>query len=218
MSFVSIWARIGYGLLFSFVKRGENHYLDKKEEVVSCTESQWGNGGQQSKSRLMEYTPQHIANYFLDRAKKEGRTISPMKLIKLVYIAYGWVLALTGKRLFQEKIQAWKHGPVIPSLYHEFKHFRSDPINEKAMRFDLDTFDAVEPRIDPEDKESNFILDKVWSVYKHFSGSTLRAKTHEADTPWSRVYNPEEMDTQIRDKDIAEHYQNRIKRYLDAAS
>lgn len=37
----------------------------------------------------MAYTPQHIANYFLERAEREGVRVSPLKLIKLVYIAYG---------------------------------------------------------------------------------------------------------------------------------
>lgn len=53
--------------------------------------------------------------------------MSLLKLIKLVYLAYGWSIALD-YRLFDEPIVAWKHGPVIRSLYHEFKHFGAAPI------------------------------------------------------------------------------------------
>jgi|GEM_PF-5349088 len=38
----------------------------------------------------MSYSPSVIANYFLDRASKEGRAVTPMQLLKLVYIAHGW--------------------------------------------------------------------------------------------------------------------------------
>jgi uncharacterized phage-associated protein len=41
------------------------------------------------------YTPSHIANYFLKRAESQGE----FKLLKLVYIGYGWVLALTDRKL-----------------------------------------------------------------------------------------------------------------------
>ena len=133
----------------------------------------------------MTYTPQHVANYFLDRAKAEGHRLSLLKLINMVYIAYGWTLALTNERLFHERIQAWKHGPVIPSLYHEFKHFRSNSIDERSMRFDLDTGDEVFPTIPQDDTDTNLILDKVWAAYSRLSGWSLRAKTHEAGTPWS---------------------------------
>jgi uncharacterized phage-associated protein len=165
----------------------------------------------------MTYTPQHVANYFLDRASAENISLSQMKLIKLVYIAYGWILALTGKRLFEEAIQAWRHGPVIPSLYHEFKHNRAEPICEPSVRYDMDTEEFSVPRISVYDEETGFILEKVWASYKMFSGSSLRAKTHEANTPWSKVFVPDTNGILIRDEDIEQHYKERIRKYLDAA-
>ena len=42
------------------------------------------------------YTPSHIANFMLDRAEEDARGLSPMKLLKLVYIGYGWSLAVFG--------------------------------------------------------------------------------------------------------------------------
>src|SRR5690606_24176720 len=77
-----------------------------------------------------KYTPAHIANYFLWKAKKENIELTAMKLIKLVYVAYGWYLAFKDEKLFDERIEAWRYGPVIPSLYHEFKRFRNDPIEK----------------------------------------------------------------------------------------
>lgn len=122
------------------------------------------------------YTPNHIANFMLDRADTEDRPISPMKLLKLVYIAYGWYLALLDEKLFDETIYAWQHGPVIESLYHEFKHFRSHPITQPSMSLDLDTSEAVVPRIPREDQPANLILERVWDSYKQFSAADLSKK------------------------------------------
>jgi uncharacterized phage-associated protein len=165
----------------------------------------------------MNYTPQHVANYFLSKADKEGRSLTPLKLIKLIYIAYGWVLALTGKRLFDEPIQAWQHGPVIPSIYHEFKSFGKEPIDAKAAIFDLETFDFEHPEIDKKDKETKAILDKVWSAYKMFSGWSLRNKTHEKGTPWSETYEEGVSDKEIPDNLISAHFKKRIRQILDEA-
>lgn len=165
----------------------------------------------------MPYTPQHIANFFLERASDEGRDIDQLKLMKLVYIAYGWVLALTGKRLFREPIQAWQHGPVIRSLYDEFKHFGRRPISSRATEFDFETFDMSEPEIPSSDEETRLILDKVWAAYRRFSGWQLREKTHEQGTPWSIVYQPGLRDQVIGDELIRPHFLTIIRKILDAA-
>lgn len=163
------------------------------------------------------YTPQHVANYFLDRAADEGRDITPLKLIKLVYIAYGWVLALLGAKLFSEQIEAWRHGPVVPSLYHEFKHFGKDPITSRSLCID-DGFDfgGEEPRIE-DNSPVLAVLDKVWAAYRRFSGWALREKTHALGTPWHESYAVGQ-NRPIEDRLIAPHYKQKIRELLDAVS
>lgn len=165
----------------------------------------------------MNYAPQHVANYFLDRAEIEVSPVTQLKLLKLIYIGYGWTLALTNKRLFSETIEAWKHGPVVPSIYHEFKDFGSNAIDRRSYDFDLDSADFFAPQIPETNSETRLILDRVWSVYKNFSGWDLRQKTHEEDSPWRRVYNAAERGIPLKDSDIKEHYSLKIRGYLDAA-
>lgn len=166
---------------------------------------------------MMQYTPQHIANFFLEKAEQESRPLDQLKLMKLVYIAYGWSLALTGSKLFAEPIQAWQHGPVIRSLYDEFKHFRRAPINARATEFDLESFDYTEPEIPTSDSETRLILDKVWAAYKRFSGWQLRQKTHEDGTPWTMAYQDGVRDQVIPDDTIRPHFLKIIRQILDAA-
>lgn len=202
--------------LLEFVKGLANHYFKKKEEIVSRTRLSGRRAGQQSKSE-MAYTPQHVANFFLEKAESENVPLSQLKLIKLVYIAYGWYLALKNAKLFNEQIEAWKHGPVIPSIYHEFKDYGQNPIDRFAYELDLDTYEAVIPKIPADDEETRLILTKVWAAYKKFTGWTLRNKTHEPDSPWSRVYKEGQRGIRIKDEDIREHFTRKITGYLEAA-
>ena len=135
----------------------------------------------------MEYSAQRVANFFLDKAELEKLPMTQMKLLKLAYFAYGWIAAILDKPLFPDEIEAWQHGPVIPSLYHEFKEFGQSPITRRAINFDLDTESVETPRIDRNDEDTLFVLERVWDIYKRFSAGALRAKTHEDDTPWKKV-------------------------------
>lgn len=165
----------------------------------------------------MAYTPQHVANFFLDAADAEGRQLDQLKLMKLVYIGFGWMLTATGRRLFDDPILAWQHGPVIRSLYDEFKRFKSESITARATEFDLESWEQIEPAIPPDDADARMVLEKVWSAYKQFSGWQLRNKTHEPGTPWSQIYREDQRDLEIPEQLIAEHFRVKIREMLDVA-
>ena len=61
-----------------------------------------------------------VAQYIVESAPQQ--TISAIKLEKLVYYCQAWSLAWTGEPLFEEDIQAWANGPVIPNLYKFHAH------------------------------------------------------------------------------------------------
>lgn len=56
-----------------------------------------------------------VAQYILENSP-QGE-MSTIKLQKLVYYCQAWCLAWTGKPLYEDDIQAWAAGPVVPSLY-----------------------------------------------------------------------------------------------------
>ena len=149
-----------------------------------------------------------VANFFLQRAFKQQKSISPMKLIKLVYIAHGWCLAALDHYdiLNGEKVEAWDYGPVIPSLYHEFKRFgsqnidiySSDLLAEEESTFYtkprfIEEIKSIEWRLEEENKKSNikdkiiFILETIWDGYKDYSAWGLSQKTHENGAPWDQT-------------------------------
>jgi uncharacterized phage-associated protein len=114
-----------------------------------------------------------VACYFLSLVDpNEGESISPLKLQKLVYYAQGFHLALYDKTLFPEQIEAWRYGPVIPSLYKDFKE-HGDSAIPAVDGFDPEVFT-------PEQRK---LLDDVYETYGQFSAWKLRDMTHE-EAPW----------------------------------
>ncbi|WP_448191972.1 Panacea domain-containing protein [Azospirillum sp. sgz301742] len=162
---------------------------------------------------MPNHSSKAIANYFLDRARSEGRFLTTMNVLKLVYIAHGWTLALTDLPLIQERVEAWRHGPVIRELWDEFKVYGSGPIRAFAdggqgfsklfLQRDWENeSSATKESLTP--SESN-ILDAVWNSYKNFNAFQLSAMTHVPGTPWSNVYI-EGLNSAIENDDIKNHY------------
>ena len=59
-------------------------------------------------------TAYEIASHIRSRHEFSGE----MQMHKLLYYAQAWSLAWDGVPLFDDRIEAWKNGPVVPSLRH----------------------------------------------------------------------------------------------------
>lgn len=70
--------------------------------------------------------PVLVADYFITNAVG---SLTPLQVIKMVYIAHGYSLALLDEPLVEEAVEAWRYGPVLPSVYHTVKkcEVRSPP-------------------------------------------------------------------------------------------
>lgn len=124
-----------------------------------------------------------IANFFIQKSLEDKRDLSPMKLQKLVYFAHGWHLAMYKKPLIDEIVEAWKFGPVIPSLYNEFKSYGNSNINKLYQ-----DFWGYVPKI--ENQEIIKFLESIWDLYAEFSAIQLSNATHEAGSPWYQTVTP----------------------------
>ena len=162
-----------------------------------------------------------ISNFFLKKAHKEKILISQMKLIKLVYIAHGWSLAVIQQDLLNgEKVEAWMHGPVIPSIYHEFKRFGRGPIDTYAQTlleqeesgFETTPLFIDDLDLDEENKQQlETILSTVWNSYKNYSAIALSQKTHEDETPWKHACDNNLKD--IENESIKKYYDDFLTKY-----
>ncbi|MDO8740002.1 MAG: DUF4065 domain-containing protein [Candidatus Woesearchaeota archaeon] len=116
-----------------------------------------------------------VAEYFIDRANKEKKTITNKKLQKLLYYAQVWSLVLNKEKLFPERIEAWVHGPAVPIVYRRFKSFEFNPIqiDTSSASFDFS-------------KRQSDLLDSIWSVYGKYNAEYLEALTH-SELPWQEA-------------------------------
>lgn len=141
-----------------------------------------------------------VAYYFLALTNEEdGDLISPLKMQKLVYFAQGFSMVLLGKKLFDESVEAWRHGPVIPSLYREFKQFGDGAIAFPPSGVDLSVFS----------RDERSLLDEVYKVYGQYSAWRLREITHQ-EGPWKDCYIDGKRDIVIPDEEIKKYFKTQI--------
>lgn len=123
------------------------------------------------------YTAREIADWFIQRAIQDvntsgGEYITHLKLQKLLYFAQGCYSAMEGNPLFNEKIYAWTHGPVVKDLYPIYKDCKDRGIEE-----------CNDVQID---KHTEAILEEVYHVFGQYSAWALREITHEQE-PWQKT-------------------------------
>lgn len=155
-----------------------------------------------------------VANYFIELAQKENKAITQLGLMKRVYIAHGFSLAINHKPLLDsrfDRAEAWKYGPVIPSVYHSFKQYKANPITEKTVVMGWDENNNVPVFEEPvlTDYMARKIVEMVWKRYHDFSDSEMVSLTHRSGTPWSVCYVPEQ-NAPIPDEITAMYYEKLI--------
>jgi uncharacterized phage-associated protein len=120
----------------------------------------------------MTYDARQITNWFIQRASQEGRSLSIMSLLKLAYIAHGWRLEMQNAPLFNNRIEAWQHGPVIPDVYRDIRGqgiVPSTPLPGYAV---------------PTDADDTAFLEQIYKIYGHMSPFKLSELTHVEGGPW----------------------------------
>ena len=122
----------------------------------------------------MAYNVLDIAKKLLFRAKnnENGDFMSNMKLQKMLYYQQGFHLAYYGTPLFDEEIEAWMYGPVVPCVYEHFKNYG---------RQGIDPGEGQE--ITLEKKEEEKLFTEVYKIYGAYDAIGLMDMTHR-ETLW----------------------------------
>jgi uncharacterized phage-associated protein len=123
------------------------------------------------------YTANEIASLFVDKALKDKVYLTHMKLQKLIYIANGISLATQDQPLIGEPIETWDYGPVVNSVYNNYKMFG-------GSRITVNPFTNLISGIKLTDGAKKVIND-AWIVGKDIDGIQLSNWTHNEDSPWT---------------------------------
>lgn len=123
----------------------------------------------------VQHTAAEVARYLLWRIAQERPEdpdyLTNLKLQKLLYYVQGWHLAETGRPAFADEIQAWREGPVVPSVYQVYRALGKRPIVDVPE-------DA--PQLD---EQVRAVVESVWQRYKNYSAFHLSDLTHD-ESPW----------------------------------
>lgn len=118
-------------------------------------------------------TAYKVTVYLIDKSIREGTPLTNKRLQKLLYYIQAWHLAINEKPLFEDKIEAWIHGPAIRSIYEEYKSFVANPINKVS---NIEVIESLE-------NDTIQFIDRIISAYSKYDTATLEYMTH-AEEPW----------------------------------
>jgi uncharacterized phage-associated protein len=137
-----------------------------------------------------------VANFFIDVFKDTDDPMTKLRVMKMVYNAQGCCLARSGEPLFDEEIEAWKHGPVIPSIYRSLDSYKNDEIKRLLGKYSKEVFTSDQIKL----------LIDVAVKYGKYTTSTLIDMCHSPGSPWSKVYSENRRNIKIPKELIREHF------------
>lgn len=97
--------------------------------------------------------------------------LTNLKLQKLLYYIQVNSLKQLNKLAFNNTIEAWKYGPVIPDVYYNYNHYGRDIITITQPVFSLDS-----PQL-------KIITENVIADKGQYTGIALMRMTHK-EQPW----------------------------------
>lgn len=130
----------------------------------------------------MSYSVYSIANGFIQKhINGELSDLSPVKLQRLIYLANHWHIKVLNTALIDDHFCRWIYGPVVPSLYHKLKAFKSSDINRLISITGIDR--NYIPVID--DYNIQELLNAITRKYGKLNSSQLSYITTLPNSAWS---------------------------------
>lgn len=143
-----------------------------------------------------------VCDYVIDNVINSGEVLSNLKLQKLLYYIQAWHLVFEDTSLFDNKFEAWVHGPVSRDLFDRFS-------SNKSLYSDIH-LDDIRDNFSPAslNEETRSHINRVLSVYAKFSGSQLEEMTHREE-PWAKAregVQPWERCSKVIDEQVMKSY------------
>ena len=141
----------------------------------------------------MSYKVLDICCYVIDYSNQKDYGISNLKLQKILYFIQAYFLISNPSRCcFEDRIEAWDFGPVVPIAYRKYKHFGSSDIPDAVSDNNV---------IAADDKE---LIKSVIDKFADYTATDLVSLTH-SQAPWIDAYIPR-MNREITPDAISEYF------------
>ena len=128
---------------------------------------------------LAAHSPLAVARFIVAEAENRGFALTPMKLLKIAYLAHGWMLGIHGIPLVRGPIEAWQHGPVFPELYDAVKHLGAQEVT---------LADLPERKTEVFEAEAVEMMKDAVDRYGPLSTAELASLSDATSSPWELTY------------------------------
>ena len=127
---------------------------------------------------MARYTALDVAVHMINDSVEAGKPISNLQLQKILYFCQVGYLRNQGDFLFDDDFEAWRYGPVVPSIYRLFSIWGGSCISRTIKR---DT--------KPLDSDSCRVIDPLISEYRDYQPWDLVSKAHKPGSPWKITWD-----------------------------
>ena len=148
----------------------------------------------------MAYKALDIAKKLIYKAQEDeangGDRLTNLKLQKLLYYQQGYHLAVFGTPLFDEPIESWMYGPVVPRVYDVYSGCGSSPLPIVEVPIQLA-------------EEEEVLFNEVYDAYRELSAIGLMNRTH-SEKPWQEA-QPHVRGTIISTDSLKAYFKTQIQ-------
>ena len=115
-----------------------------------------------------------VAAYLIWKAAQDRTEMTHLKLQKLCYYAQGYSLALYPESSFDDEIEVWDLGPIVPEVWEQYHQYRRESIPSPD----------TEPEIDVWRRK---LLDGIFERFGWMSLWDIRNRTYDEE-PWREAW------------------------------
>ncbi|KRK88286.1 type II TA system antitoxin MqsA family protein [Lentilactobacillus sunkii] len=158
----------------SVVVKKVKDYLDTKNDDVVVSKAP------QPRYTALQLTNWYrVTNYFDAKSDENIENLTQMKVVKLLYFAFGRYAAKTHGKLFNSPIVAMPYGPVVEEVHQAFNGHR-DIISVGLTKRAFDDYNLIQ-----KDSEISDLLTDILNDYGDKTAAGLSKITHQTGSPWS---------------------------------
>lgn len=137
------------------------------------------------------YKVMDVARYIINYSNEHQQMITNLKLQKILYFVQADFLVNKDEPCFEESIEAWDFGPVVPDVYHEYKKYgsRALPSIKEYIDFRGNIWDSKVRNYDKNIicvKDREMINEMVDSCSEYSAGALVEITHNQA--PWLEAY------------------------------
>lgn len=126
-----------------------------------------------------------VANYFLALANEKGVILNTTKVQKLLYMAYGFLLAYKNRIIMDEQPKAWPYGPVFPKTRKKANY-------SKIQKTTDSEFSEIK-----EDSDLTDCLNKIIDKFSGYTATQLSNWSHDPEGPWQKTVDADSFDWNV---------------------